>query len=237
MCSGRVDLAFIIKSFMQGADGVYLAGCRLNECNYTTHGNFYALNMSLLCKKIMEIIGINPQRFRVEFMTSSDGQYFAETIADFTKTIKGLGALGESEQISYDELSYRLQTIINLVTYIKIATKDKLMQKLSDPSKWDTLFTIEEVKNLIYNAPSYYIDPEKCVACTICAQRCPVDAIDGGKNKIHIIKQDKCIRCGTCFEACPTKFSAIKKIIGEPVPEPIAEEKRTVVRTVKAGDA
>lgn len=233
MCSGRVDLAFVIKAFMEGADGVYLAGCRLNECNYTTHGNFYALNMSLLCKKIMEIIGINPKRFRVEFMTSSDGQYFSETVADFTRTIKDLGPMGVIEHADIDELHYKLQNIMKLVPYLKIATKEKLMLKLSDPSKWESLFTKEEVENLIYNTPAYYIDPEKCVACTLCAQRCPVDAIDGGKNKIHIIMQDKCIRCGTCFDVCPTKFSAVKKLIGEPVPEAISEERRTIIRAVK----
>ena len=46
---------------------------------------------------------------------------------------------------------------------------------------------------------SYYIDPAKCKACMICARKCPADAIDGGKNMIHIVDQDKCTKCGTCF--------------------------------------
>lgn len=65
---------------------------------------------------------------------------------------------------------------------------------------------------------SYYIDPEKCKACMICLRKCPADAIDGGKKKIHVIDQEKCTKCGTCFEECPTRFSAIRKISGEPVP-------------------
>ena len=68
----------------------------------------------------------------------------------------------------------------------------------------------------------------------ICLKRCPVDAIDGGKNLIHIVKQDDCIRCGTCFDVCPPKFGAVDKIDGEDVPDPIPEEKRTIVRK-KAG--
>jgi NADH-quinone oxidoreductase subunit F len=77
---------------------------------------------------------------------------------------------------------------------------------------------------------SYYIDPVKCKACMICLRKCPADAIDGGKKKIHIIDQEKCTNCGTCFEVCPSKFGAVKKISGEPVPPPIPEEKRIIVK-------
>ena len=59
---------------------------------------------------------------------------------------------------------------------------------------------------------AYHIDPEKCQACMICARRCPVEAIEGGKNRIHVIDQEKCIKCGTCLEACPPRFGAVQKI-------------------------
>ena len=45
MCSGRVDLEFVLRAFSNGMDGVFVGGCRLNECNYITHGNYDALNM------------------------------------------------------------------------------------------------------------------------------------------------------------------------------------------------
>jgi len=75
---------------------------------------------------------------------------------------------------------------------------------------------------------SYHIDPDKCQACMICLKKCPAAAIDGGKKKIHIIDQDKCTNCGTCFEVCPSRFSAVAKISGEPVPFPIPEEERII---------
>ncbi|OEU61966.1 MAG: NADH dehydrogenase [Desulfobacterales bacterium S5133MH16] len=77
---------------------------------------------------------------------------------------------------------------------------------------------------------SYYIDPDKCTACMICARKCPADAIDGGKKKIHIIEQEKCTNCGTCFEVCPSKFSAVTKISGEPVPPLVPEEERMITK-------
>ncbi len=68
---------------------------------------------------------------------------------------------------------------------------------------------------------SYYIEPEKCQACLICLRNCPVEAISGGKNLIHVIDQDKCTICGACLEVCPTRFGAVVKLSGIPVPEPV----------------
>jgi NADH-quinone oxidoreductase subunit F len=78
---------------------------------------------------------------------------------------------------------------------------------------------------------SYYIDPTKCKACMICLRNCPVEAISGGKNQVHVIDQDKCTKCGTCFDVCPTKFGAVTRISGEPVPAPPLERERELVRT------
>ena len=78
---------------------------------------------------------------------------------------------------------------------------------------------------------NFYIDPEKCMACGTCRKKCPAEAIDGEKKTIHIIDQDKCTKCGTCFEVCPTKFGAVTKISGVPVPPPV--EDRTVTKKSK----
>jgi NADH-quinone oxidoreductase subunit F len=77
---------------------------------------------------------------------------------------------------------------------------------------------------------AFYVEPDKCQACLICARNCPVDAINGGKNLIHVIDQGKCIKCGTCFDVCPPRFGAIKKISGEPVPALIPEQDRVIQR-------
>ncbi|MDJ0766320.1 MAG: NADH-quinone oxidoreductase subunit NuoF [Myxococcota bacterium] len=80
---------------------------------------------------------------------------------------------------------------------------------------------------------SYYIDPAKCTACRLCLKNCPDDAIDGAKKTIHIIDQEKCTNCGTCFEVCPAKFGAVIKLSGEPVPPPIPQAERTIIRKSK----
>jgi coenzyme F420-reducing hydrogenase delta subunit/Fe-S-cluster-containing hydrogenase component 2 len=233
MCSGRVDLTFVIRAFSNGIDGVFVGGCRLNECNYSTHGNYDALNMVLLCRKIMEHIGLNPERLRIEFMSSAEGILFAEVMSEFVNKVKALGPLGQGEGIDQNELKSRLAEVTKLIPYIKMMKNEKLASRLEKPEDYDRFFTKDEIDRLFSDVVSYYIDPEKCQACMMCAQRCPVEAITGAKNQVHVIDQEKCIKCGTCFEACPPRFGAVMKISGGLVPPPLPKEKRTIVRKPK----
>jgi NADH-quinone oxidoreductase subunit F len=80
---------------------------------------------------------------------------------------------------------------------------------------------------------AYYIDPDKCQGCMTCVKKCPARAIEGEKNRISVIDQEKCTKCGTCLDVCPSRFSAVRKISGEPVPPPIPEKDRIIVRGSK----
>ncbi len=233
MCSGRVDLEFILRAFSNGMDGVFIGGCRLNECNYITHGNYDALNMVLLCSKIMEHIGLNPERLSIEFMSSGEGILFTEVVDDFCKKVKELGPLGKGEEIDEDELKSKLEEVRKLIPYIKIVKREKLALHLDKEEEYNELYTSDEIDRLFREVVSHHIDPDKCQACMICLRKCPVEAIVGAKKQIHVIDQEKCIKCGTCLEACPPRFGAVKKISGEPVPPPIPEEERTIVRKSK----
>ncbi len=228
MCSGRVDLDFVLRALSNGMDGVFIGGCRLNECNYATHGNYYALNMVLLCRKLLKHIGMNPERLRLEFMSAGDGILLAEGITNFGRKVKELGPVGQGEGADKEELKAGIEAVRKLVPYIKMVKREKLNARLKNEEAYETFFTDEEIDELFRNVASYYIDPDQCKACMICLRRCPVEAVDGGKNRIHVIDQDKCIKCGTCFEACPPRFGAVRKVCGEPVPTPIPEEQRSI---------
>jgi Fe-S-cluster-containing hydrogenase component 2 len=195
-----------------------------------THGNYHALNTVLLCRKIMEHIGLNPERLAIEFMSSGEGILFAEAVDGFSKRVKRLGPLGRGEAIDTAELKSKLEEARRLVPYIKIVKREKLAARLAAPQEYDGFFTRDEIDRLFSEVASYYIDPDNCRACMICQKRCPAEAISGGKNLIHVIDQDKCVKCGTCLDACPPRFGAVRKICGEPVPPPIPEAERRIAR-------
>jgi F420-non-reducing hydrogenase iron-sulfur subunit len=91
MCSGRVDPAFVLEAFKNGADGVLVAGCHLpSDCHYLS-GNFKAQRRITLLKKVLEQFGIEPERLRLEWVSASEGDKFATIIRDMTEQIKKLG--------------------------------------------------------------------------------------------------------------------------------------------------
>ncbi len=230
MCSGRVDMAFVLQAFSRGIDGVFIGGCWLGDCHYITEGNYDALTMMHLCRRLLEHVGLNPERLRIEWISASEGIRFAEIMKDMAATVTELGPLGEGEGVDKDELRSGLDRIIRLTPYIKLVKKDKLSIRLANMDEYKNLFTKEEIDQLLREVPSYYVDPDKCQACMICLRRCPAEAITGGKNQIHVIDQEKCIKCGICLEVCPPRFCAVRKIFGEPVPAPIPEKERSIAR-------
>lgn len=234
MCSGRVDPAFVLRAFAKGVDGVFIGGCKLNECNYTTHGNFHTLNTVLMLKRVMEYIGLNPNRLRIAFMSGAEANVFVDNVNTFVQTVKELGPLGTGEGLDPITLQSRLEEVTKLVPYLKIVYKEKLAARLQNPQEYDAYFTRDDIDKLFREVVSYYVDPEKCQACMICARRCPEEAIASGKGLIHVIDQEKCIKCGTCFDVCPPKFNAVLKISGAPVPAPLPVDQRAVMRPTRA---
>jgi len=91
MCSGRIDPAFILEAFKDGADGVLVAGCHLpSDCHYIS-GNFKALRRIALLKKALEQFGIEPERLRLEWISASEGDKFAAVVRDMVAEVKKLG--------------------------------------------------------------------------------------------------------------------------------------------------
>lgn len=91
MCSGRIDPAFVLEAFRNGADGVLVAGCHLpSDCHYVS-GNFKALRRMTLLKRLLQDFGLEPERLRLEWVSASEGDKFADIIRDMVEQIKKLG--------------------------------------------------------------------------------------------------------------------------------------------------
>ncbi len=148
MCSGRVDLEFILRAFVNGQDGVFIGGCRLGECNYITHGNYDALSNVHICRKMMEHIGLNPERLRIKFMSAADGNLLAEYTDDFTNKVKELGPLGKSEGIDKKELKFKLEAVRKLVPYMKLVERERLRVPVKSEEAYNKFFESSEVNRL-----------------------------------------------------------------------------------------
>jgi F420-non-reducing hydrogenase iron-sulfur subunit len=148
MCSGRIDPTFVLRAFSKGADGVFIGACHLGECNYMTHGNYHTLNMVLLWKKILEHIGLNPERLRIAFMSGAEASLFVENVNDFVKKVKELGPLGRSEGIDEKGLKRRLSTVTDLIPYIRLVERERLRAPVMSEEEYQKFFASEELNRL-----------------------------------------------------------------------------------------
>ena len=244
MCTGRVDLSFPLRAFLSGADGVFVGGCWLGECHYITEGNYDALGNMYLLRRLLQHVGLDPKRLRLEWVGASEGNRFAEVMDDFVAELDRLGPLGQGEGIEEGALTPRLETISRMVPQLKLLAREKLQVRVKSAEAYEELYSSDKTAKLLDDfladplsaaeeLPRYYIDPEKCKACMICLQRCPVGGIDGAKKTIHVIDQEQCTHCGTCFYVCPPRLDAVRRVVDEPIPAPIPEAERTVVNKRK----
>ena len=148
MCSGRVDLEFILRAFSKGIDGVFIGGCNLNECNYITHGNYDALGNVLLFRKLMEHIGLNPERLSIEFMSAGDGNLLVDLINGFTKKVEEMGPLGISEGMDEDGLKFKLDAVQKLIPYVRLVERERLRVPSKSRDAYDAFFASDEVNRI-----------------------------------------------------------------------------------------
>jgi len=90
MCSGSVSPLYIFSAFSRGADGVLVSGCHPGDCHYIK-GNFYARRKLALVKKLMEHVGLDPERFQMSWVSAAEGQKYTQIIKDFVNELKPLG--------------------------------------------------------------------------------------------------------------------------------------------------
>jgi F420-non-reducing hydrogenase iron-sulfur subunit len=126
MCTGRVDLSFVVRAFRQGADGVIIGGCWPGECHYVTEGNYDALANMLLGKRLLGHLGVDPARLRLEWVSAAEGARFAEVMSDFAEQLRKLGPLGQTEGIEAADLELGLAALDRLLPYLKLVERERL---------------------------------------------------------------------------------------------------------------
>jgi F420-non-reducing hydrogenase iron-sulfur subunit len=96
MCSGRVEPAFVLRAFELGADGVLVLGCHPGDCHYA-EGNYKALRRMELLKRTLIQLGVEEDRFRLDWVSASEGDRFSQTVNDITEKVRALGPYNARE--------------------------------------------------------------------------------------------------------------------------------------------
>lgn len=98
MCSGRVEPEFVMQAFTRGADGVMILACHPGDCHYK-EGNYRAIQRHRMLLRLLQQMGIEKERCRMDFVSAGEGEKFVQVIHDMVATIKQLGPL----QINHHE--------------------------------------------------------------------------------------------------------------------------------------
>jgi coenzyme F420-reducing hydrogenase delta subunit len=149
MCTGRVDLAFVLRAFQKGADGVIIGGCWPGECHYVTEGNYDALGNMHLCKKLLRHIGLDPERLRLEWISAAEGARFAEVMSDFVASLRDLGPLGREGEVEESVVDFRLRALTRLVPFLKLVEREKLRVPSRSEEAYNQFFASDEVNRLL----------------------------------------------------------------------------------------
>jgi F420-non-reducing hydrogenase iron-sulfur subunit len=99
MCSGRVEPVFVLKAFKEGADGVIILGCHPGDCHYQS-GNYKALRRYHLIKRYLEQMGVEPERFALDWVSAGEAHKFVEVINGLTDRVRALGPCGIKESVA-----------------------------------------------------------------------------------------------------------------------------------------
>ena len=102
MCSGRVNPLFVLKALKEGADGVLVSGCHPGDCHYV-RGNMYARRRFAVLRKMLDYIGIEPERFQVSWVSASEGTKFTQVIDEVTESVRALGPQTKLTKVGFDE--------------------------------------------------------------------------------------------------------------------------------------
>lgn len=99
MCSGRVDPQFILSAYKMGADGVIILACHPGDCHYK-EGNYRTLNRHTMLSLMLEQLGIEKERCRLDYVSAGEGEKFNRVITEMVEAIRKLGPLFLAEESS-----------------------------------------------------------------------------------------------------------------------------------------
>ncbi|MFX0115035.1 MAG: hydrogenase iron-sulfur subunit [Candidatus Hodarchaeota archaeon] len=178
MCSARVEPTFILDALNYGADGVLVTGCHIGDCHYLT-GNERAKSRITNTHNVLRVLGIEPERLRLEWISASEGQQFAQLMNEFVEQIQALGPnlLNQNTSKTLTSLkSIKLDQIVSETGthYCLECRKCSAVCPIEKAwSKFSPSITVE--KALLGYEDDLLTGREiwSCLTCDMCSKYCP----------------------------------------------------------------
>ena len=149
MCSGRIDPIIPLEVFMRGADGILVLGCHPGDCHYV-EGNLYEERKIRMLKKLIALTGLEPDRLRLEWVSASEGQRFAQIVTAFTEQIKKLGPSPLSGRKLNQKILENLQAAKNAASDFRLRVLVGRERELTEKSNaYEDKVTQEEFDALL----------------------------------------------------------------------------------------
>jgi coenzyme F420-reducing hydrogenase delta subunit len=145
MCTGRVDPTLITEAFINNADGVMVVGCHFGDCHYIT-GNYEGKIKVGLAARVLDYVGLNPQRVSFNQCSSAEGERFVSMVTEFDRGISELGPLGVGDRLSLPELKEKLLVAKTALAKEKLRwVVGKFTEFTTKGNKYGEVFTEHEM--------------------------------------------------------------------------------------------
>lgn len=119
MCTGQLDVRYVLEAFLRGADAVLVVGCKLGECHYFD-GNYQARLKVDAARSMLRRAGVEPERLRMEFLSSAEGAKFASVVRSFVEEVKGLGPTPVLDQTLKERLRRSIEALSEAMSHPRL---------------------------------------------------------------------------------------------------------------------
>jgi hypothetical protein len=141
-----------MEMFLQGADGVFVGGCHLGDCHYIK-GNYHTEKRMKLVRKLLERSGLSRQRFRLEWVSASEGARFAGLMKDFTDLIREIGPSPVAGDDPDRKIMESLFISSNILQDFRLrALISKQVQLIEEGNVYGKKFEEEDLDNVLFKA-------------------------------------------------------------------------------------